>query len=93
MSNYMKKLNQGFYYYKGSLTTPECDEVVNWLILQDVQPCSTKQLELMKTYLKNNFRHLNPLNGRKVYANKPIYTMFTLDKAWNEPCWLDSHDT
>jgi len=33
------------YNYQGSLTTPPCDEIVNWIILDDPQPMSKAQRE------------------------------------------------
>ena len=32
------------YYYKGSLTTPGCNEIVNWVWTNDPQPISKAQL-------------------------------------------------
>lgn len=31
----LPSLNQRFYSYKGSLTTPPCSEVVNWVVMRD----------------------------------------------------------
>lgn len=30
-----------FYNYEGSLTTPGCDEIVTWLVINDPQPISS----------------------------------------------------
>jgi len=62
-----------FYHYDGSLTTPPCNESVNWFILKDVKPILEKQIEEMTSIMetKTKHRHFNrpttPLNGRKVY--------------------------
>jgi carbonic anhydrase len=39
-----------YYYYKGSLTTPGCNEVVNWIVMENTIAISEYQV-----------RHLNPL--------------------------------
>ena len=39
-----------YYYYKGSLTTPGCNEVVNWIVMENTIAISEYQV-----------RRLNPL--------------------------------
>merc|ERR1719357_2118982 len=62
-----------FYRYDGSLTTPGCAEVVTWSLLQQNQMVSEQQLQRLRSILDSdglpmgdNFRPINPLNGRKV---------------------------
>ncbi|XP_053224926.1 carbonic anhydrase 15-like isoform X1 [Podarcis raffonei] len=71
-----------YYRYKGSLTTPNCEEVVQWTVFEENIPISKPQLNAFvntlyyksagTTSLKmtNNFRPLQPLHGRKVYASR-----------------------
>ena len=70
LNDFMKDVRQEFYYYEGSLTTPECNEVVNWLVMMQVQPCNNDQFEVITDKLKNNYRITNPLSGRKVYQTQ-----------------------
>ena len=35
-----------YYYYKGSLTTPGCNEVVNWIVLEKTVPISESQVRI-----------------------------------------------
>lgn len=60
------------YYYHGSLTTPGCDEKVNWVIINRIYPISQKQFEEFKNYIGNvypdgNNRKIQRLNERIVY--------------------------
>jgi len=65
-----------YYSYKGSLTTPGCYESVSWLVLKkpiDASKRILKKFRKLKSthgYLPgkmcNNFRPIQPLNGRKV---------------------------
>nr|XP_056715044.1 carbonic anhydrase 15-like [Euleptes europaea] len=70
-----------YYRYKGSLTTPGCEEVVVWTVFEEEIPISKPQLNAFVNtlYFKggtklvkmaNNFRPSQPLKNRKVYASK-----------------------
>ena len=39
---------KGFYHYKGSLTTPDCHEIVNWIVMKNVQYVTSSQLEALR---------------------------------------------
>jgi len=91
-----------YYYYQGGLTTPACNEIVRWTVYSKAQvPISEAQLNKFRalktgdsapapTLITNNFRPVQPLNGRKVsirnlspfddlfdnlFENNPILTM------------------
>lgn len=68
-----------FYTYKGSLTTPGCFESVQWFVFNHTFGISEAQLEKFrsstfdgkrqdtkKSHLSDNFRPVQPLNGRTV---------------------------
>ena len=38
-----------FYGYPGSLTTPGCDEIVNWYLSRYIIPINSKQLKFFQT--------------------------------------------
>ncbi|HZL31849.1 MAG TPA: carbonic anhydrase [Pseudolabrys sp.] len=54
--NAMLPVKRGYYRYSGSLTTPPCSEVVNWLLLRD--PISVAQADI------DAFGKLFPMNAR-----------------------------
>lgn len=58
--------NKSYYYYKGSLTTPPCSEVVSWYVLQQSVQASPEQIAALSAILNNNYRPVMPLNGRTV---------------------------
>jgi carbonic anhydrase len=71
-----KKSNQiDFYHYKGSLTTPPCTDVVNWILYKEVLPISAKHLKQLSScwhdhlHGHDNFRKVQPLYGRRVVRN------------------------
>lgn len=73
------------YNYEGSLTTPGCAETVNWIVLDDPQPISTRQLEAFQSLWSNNSafaggkgnnRVTMPLNGRKIFFKNDHRTAF-----------------
>ena len=71
--------NKNFYYYHGGLTTPGCDESVNWIVMEDIYKMSYRQFEEFKKYISIEFpngnnRNVQPLNGRTVYyIQRKIY--------------------
>lgn len=67
-------LNTGnFYNYMGSLTTPTCGEIVNWVVVQEAQPASKAQIAAFEAmlndeyYLDGNAREQQKLNSRTIY--------------------------
>ncbi|KAF8403300.1 hypothetical protein HHK36_011402 [Tetracentron sinense] len=65
-----KRKTRKYYRYIGSLTTPPCTGNVIWTILGKVRSVSEEQVAALKAPLdwpyKNNFRPLQPLNGRQI---------------------------
>ncbi|XP_030314155.1 LOW QUALITY PROTEIN: receptor-type tyrosine-protein phosphatase gamma [Calypte anna] len=69
-----------YYRYAGSLTTPPCSEIVEWIVFRKPVPILYHQLEAFYSiftteqqdhvksveYLRNNFRPQQSLNNRKV---------------------------
>jgi len=70
-----------YYYYMGSLTTPTCDEVVQWTVFPTTVPISERQLNILRTLmdssmvtLNDNYRPPQPLNGRTVFKRQAATT-------------------
>lgn len=55
-----------YYTYRGSLTTPDCSEVVTWVVLQEPMNMSSEQIEAFRAIFPGNYRPTQPLNGRSV---------------------------
>lgn len=71
------KDREKFYRYHGSLTTPDCNEVVVWTIFKEKMEISQKEMDELRqlnhgilreprTPISDNFRDAQPLNARKV---------------------------
>jgi len=58
--------NQGYYAFKGSLTTPPCSEGVAWQVLKEPVELSKAQINSFQKLYKMNARPVQPLNGRRV---------------------------
>lgn len=68
-----------FYRYSGSFTTPQCNESVEWIVFHQTVSISTSQIQKFRNVfsstkqttkpLVNNFRPVQPLNGRIVQRN------------------------
>lgn len=64
---------RGYYHYQGSLTTPLCNEVVLWFLLEEPVRAPAELFRRLRRVegedgapLANNFRAVQPLNGRVV---------------------------
>lgn len=61
---------QHFYTYSGSLTTPPCNEGVQWFILQEALEVSENQIALFNSkFYHGNARGEQKLNGRRLDAH------------------------
>ena len=66
--------NRDYYYYEGSLTTPLCNEIVQWFVLKEPISIPAAVVESFRqvveddlgTLLTENFRDAQALNGRTV---------------------------
>lgn len=74
--------NLDYWYYEGSLTTPNCNEIVAWFVLQDRITVPGAYLDLLRgveedeqgTLLTFNFRMVQPIAGRTVSVSGAIPT-------------------
>ena len=84
-------VNRDYYYYEGSLTTPLCDEIVQWFVFKDTIPIPTNFLAMLRTVQENengtllthNVRDAQALNGRIVMtpsgaSSVPIMSLLAL---------------
>ena len=61
----LPKNRKNFYTYAGSLTTPPCNEGVQWYVMTETVQASAEQIEwFINTYYRNNARGEQRLNGR-----------------------------
>ncbi|HEX6180679.1 MAG TPA: carbonic anhydrase family protein [Chitinophagaceae bacterium] len=58
------------YHYIGSLTTPPCNEGVQWLVLKDPVQLTRNQVEAFSSRIGKNNRPIQPLHDRKIEATE-----------------------
>ncbi len=56
--------NQATYRYFGSLTTPPCSEIVQWVVFEEPIEVSQAQIQQFKQLFPGNARPTQPLNRR-----------------------------
>ncbi|KAK3276509.1 hypothetical protein CYMTET_15420 [Cymbomonas tetramitiformis] len=95
---YPKQGNTSYYAYSGSLTTPPCDETVQWIVFTTPAPMSYNQLDVYKAAVAGlpqsfvsltNNRPIQDLNDRTVsvvsdigYVKHRNIHMKNIYKAW-----------
>ena len=76
--------NRKIYHYEGSLTTPPCSEIVQWIVVDDPQSISLEQLNFFRNKWSNNFafargfgnnRAVQPINGRTIYYHSSALSL------------------
>ncbi|KAL7977565.1 hypothetical protein Chor_009514 [Crotalus horridus] len=87
LGGFLKTADVSSYYrYKGSLTSPNCEESVIWIVFLEPIGIPYHVVEKMTNSLyfttiqenrrmQNNFRFVQPLNGRKVYYYQEVKTL------------------
>lgn len=61
-------LNGEFWRYKGSLTTPSCDEIVEWHVMKTASPMSRSQFEYFQSIFPN------PSNVRLSFMKNIVFS-------------------
>ncbi|XP_047366535.1 carbonic anhydrase-like isoform X1 [Vespa velutina] len=76
LSSLMPKDTDTFYTYKGSLTSPPCNEVVTWIIFSTPVKISFRQMNRFRILsngedtLADNYRQLQDIGMRKVFVRR-----------------------
>jgi len=61
---------RSFYRYPGSLTTPDCTEVVTWYVMKTPIEMSEAQIAEYSKHYHDTARPLQPVNGRPVVEDQ-----------------------
>lgn len=62
-------LDDAYYQYSGSLTTPPCSEGVNWMVMASPSTVSQAQVQRFADVFPLSTRPVQPLNGRAVFVS------------------------
>jgi len=68
---FLPKDTEHYYYYEGSLTTPDYDENVSWIVLREPLRLPKKEVVEMIKHFQHPARLPQPLNRRFLLANFP----------------------
>lgn len=65
--NELMPTNPQYYRYSGSLTSPQCNEGVRWIVMKSPLQVSAEQVQAITTAIGgHNSRPIQPLHGRSV---------------------------
>ena len=67
--NSLLPAGRSFTTYNGSLTTPPCNEIVRWLVLDEPLALSAEQIAAFAALFEMNARPVQPLNGRDLLGD------------------------
>jgi len=59
-----------YFNYAGSLTTPPCSEIIDWVVLKQPITASKEQIETFSGLFPGNARPIQELNRRKILASR-----------------------
>jgi carbonic anhydrase len=75
--------NTGTYTYFGSLTTPNCNRIVNWVVMDSVQSMSRDQLDLFNSGVAADSNSNAYNDTETLYTNRPLQSVGTRDVYYN----------
>ena len=66
--NLLDGFRSSYVRYQGSVTTPPCEESVQYMVMSQVQPATVKQLEAFRMAIGSlgNARPTQPIAGRQI---------------------------
>lgn len=59
---------ENYFTYEGSITTPRCNEGINWIVFQEPAFISDEQAFTIQNLPRNN-RDIQDINDRTIYLN------------------------
>ncbi len=68
--NWLPENKTSYFRYDGSLTTPEFDENVSWLVFHDPISLTDKEIKLLRTHFGLSARNPQPLNRRYMLSTQ-----------------------
>jgi carbonic anhydrase len=63
-------IDRQHYRYQGSLTTPPCSQIVNWVVFKQKLTISAEQIAAFATVFDENTRDTQPINRRHVLSSQ-----------------------
>jgi carbonic anhydrase len=72
LGRFLRKAGSEFYHYQGSLTTPPCSEVVEWVVMKKPLSISLESFRKLNEHMGESNREIQPRNGRPVYSGSVV---------------------